>query len=59
MGRKNEVVVGRCMCSSNQGGKKVISKHRNLRTLSGIIGYFNSEFRKKKESYYFSDYEER
>ena len=26
MGRKNGVCVGRCMCSRNHGGKKVICK---------------------------------
>ena len=26
MGRKDGVCVGRCMCSRNHGGKKVISK---------------------------------
>ena len=48
MGRKNGVCVGRCMCSRNHGGRKVILKKRNLRTLSGILGQFKTEFRKKR-----------
>ena len=59
MGRKNGVCVGRCMCPRNHGGKKVICKKRNLSALSGILGHFNSEFRKKKVPGNFSDYEER
>ena len=30
MGRKNGVCVGRCMCSRNRGGKKVICKKMKL-----------------------------
>ena len=48
-----------CMCTRNHGGKKVICKKRNLSALSGILGHFKSEFRKKKESGNFSDYEQR
>ena len=51
--------MGRCMCSHIHGGKKVISKKRNLSALSGILGHFKAEFRKKKESGKFSDYEQR
>ena len=51
--------VGRCMCSRNHRGKKVIKKKRNLRTLSGSFGHFKSEFPKKKVSGNFPDYEER
>ena len=51
--------VGRCMCPRNQRGKKVICKKRNLSALSGILGHFKSEFRIKKVSGNFSDYEER
>ena len=40
--------MGRCMCSPNLGGRKVIEKKRNLRTLSGILGQFKLEFRKKR-----------
>ena len=36
--------MGRCMCSRNHGGKKVICKKENLRALSGILGPFKSEF---------------
>ena len=49
MGRKNGVCLGRCMCSRNHGGKKVISKKKNLSALSGFLGHFKSEFRKKRE----------
>ena len=48
MGRKNGVCVNRCMWSRNHGGKKVICKKGNLSALSGILGHFKSEFRKKK-----------
>ena len=51
--------MGRCMCTRIHGGKKVICKKRNLSALSGILGHFKSEFRKKKESGNFSDYEQR
>ena len=51
--------LGKCMCPRNHGGKKVICKISNLSALSGILGYFKSEFRKKKVSGNFSDYEER
>ena len=37
------------MCSRNHGGKKGISKKLNLSALSGILGHFKSEFRKKRE----------
>ena len=47
MGRKDGVCVGRCMCSRNHGGKKVIFKKGNLSALSGSFGHFKSEFRKK------------
>ena len=40
--------MGRCMCPRNHGGKKVIFKKRNLSALSGILGHFKSEFRKKR-----------
>ena len=30
MGRKNGVCLGRCMCSRNTGGKKVIYKKMKL-----------------------------
>ena len=49
MGRKNGVCLGRCMCWSNHGGKKVICKQLNLSGLSGILGHLKSEFRKKRE----------
>ena len=49
MGGKNGVCVGRCMCSRNHGGKKVICKKLNFSALSGIFGHFKSEFRKKRE----------
>ena len=39
--------------------KKVISKKSNLSGLRGILGHFKSEFRIKKVSGNFSDYEER
>ena len=42
--------MGRCMCPRNHGVKKEICKKRNLSALSGILGHFKSEFRKKKES---------
>ena len=51
--------MGRCMCTRIHGGKKVIFKKLNLSALSGIFGHFKSEFRKKKESGNFSDYEQR
>ena len=51
--------VGRCMCTRIHGGKKVICKKCNLSALSGILGNFKSEFRKKKENGNFSDYEQR
>ena len=41
--------MGRCMCSHIHGGKKVISKKRNLSALSGILGHFKAEFRKKRK----------
>ena len=50
MGRKNGVCVGRCMCSRNHGGKKVICKKLILSALSGILGHFKSEYRKKGTS---------
>ena len=50
--------MGRCMCSRNQGGKKVICKKINLSALSGSFGHFKSEFRKKKVSGNFFDYAE-
>ena len=56
---KNGVCVGRCMYPRIHGGKKVICKKRNLSALSGILGHFKSEFRIKKVSGNFSDYEER
>ena len=40
--------MGRCMCPRNHGGKKVICKNRNLSAISGILGHFKSEFRKKR-----------
>ena len=51
--------LGRCMCPRNHSGKKVICKKSNSSALSGILGHFNSEFRIKKVSGNFSDYEER
>ena len=51
--------MDRCMCPSNHSGKKVICKKLNLSALSGILGSFKSEFRIKKVSGNFSDYEER
>ena len=55
---KNGVCVGRCMCSGNHGVNYLIKKKkRNLRTLSGSLGHFKSEFRKQKVSGNFSDYE--
>ena len=44
MSRKNGVCVGRCMCSRNHGGKKVICEKWKLSALSGILGHFKSEF---------------
>ena len=41
--------LGRCMCWRNHGEKKVICKQLNLSALSGILGHFKSEFRKKRE----------
>ena len=40
--------MGRCMCPRNHGGKKVICKNSNFGALSGILGHFKSEFRKKR-----------
>ena len=51
--------MGRCMCSRDHGGKKVICKICNLSALSGCFGHFKSEFQKKKVSGNFFDYEER
>ena len=51
--------MGRCMCTRIHGGKKVICKKRKLSALSGILGHFKSEFRIKKVSGNFSDYEQR
>ena len=45
--------MGRCMCPRNNGGKKVISKIRNLSALSGNLGHFKSEFQKKGKWYFF------
>ena len=59
MGRKNGVCVGRCMCSSNHGGKEVICKKWKLSAVSGILRHFKMEFRKKKVRGNFPDYEER
>ena len=59
MGRNDEVCVGRCMCSRNDGGKKVICKKSNVSALSGSFGHFKSEFRKKKVSGNCFDYAER
>ena len=39
--------LGRCICSRNHGGKKVICKKLNLSALSGISGHCESEFQKK------------
>ena len=36
------------MCSCDNGGKKVISKKRNLGTPIGTFGHFKSEFRKNR-----------
>ena len=47
MGRKNGVCLVRCMCWRKYGGKQVICKKLNLSALSGILGHFESEFRKK------------
>ena len=41
---KNGVCVGRCICSRNHGGKKVICKKMKLERASGILGPFKSEF---------------
>ena len=49
MGRKNGVCLGRCMCWRNHDGKKVICKNLNLSALSGFLGHFKSEFRKKRK----------
>ena len=38
----------RCICSRNQGGKKVICKKWDLSALSDIFGHFKSEFREKR-----------
>ena len=51
--------MSRCMYPRIHGGKKVICKKGNLSALSGILGHFKSEFRIKKVSGNFSDYEER
>ena len=51
--------MGRCMYPRIHGGKKLICKKLNLSALSGILGHFKSEFRIKKVSGNFSDYEER
>ena len=51
--------MGRCMYPRIHGGKNVICKKENLSALSGILGHFKSEFRIKKVSGNFSDYEER
>ena len=59
MGRKDGVCGGRCMCSRNHGGKKVICKKRNFSAFSGSFGHFKSEFRKKKVTGNFFDYAER
>ena len=48
MGLKTGVCVGRCMCSRNQRGRKVICKKLNLSARIGILGHFKSEFRKKR-----------
>ena len=50
--------MGRCMCSRNHGGKKVICKKLNLSALSGSFGHFKSELRKKNLSGKFFDYAE-
>ena len=59
MGRKNGVCVGRWCVRVITAEKKVICKKWNLSALSGILGHFKSEFRKKKVNGIFSDYEER
>ena len=59
MGRKNGVCVGRWCVRVITAEKKVICKKWNLSALSGILGHFKSEFRKKKVSGNFSDYDER
>ena len=41
--------MGRCMCTRNHSGKKVICKKLNLSALSGILGHFKWEFRKKRK----------
>ena len=51
--------MGSCMCTRIHGGKKEIFKKLNLSAASGNLGYFKSEFRIKKVSGNFSDYEER
>ena len=51
--------MGRCMYPRIHGGKKVICKKCDLSALSGILGHFKSEFRIKKVSGNFSDFEER
>ena len=47
-GSEKRSVNGRCMCSRNRGGKKVICKKWTLSAVSGILRHFKWEFRKKR-----------
>ena len=47
MGRKNGVCLGRCMCSRNHGGNKVICKKMKLKRVAAFSGTLSLNFEKK------------
>ena len=39
--------MGRCMCSRNEGGKKVITKNETCAPLAAVLGTLSRNFEKK------------
>ena len=39
--------MGMCMCSRNQGGKKVITKNKTCASLAAVLGTLSRNFEKK------------
>ena len=50
--------MGRCICSRNQGGKKLITKNETCAPLAAVLGTLGRNFEKKVSSN-FCDHEER
>ena len=54
MGRKNEVCVGRCMCSRNRDGKKGnLKKNETCAHFAAVLGTLSRNFEKKGKWYFF------